>query len=100
MRLTLLAAVAIAVAACGPARSDPPKPDVGAWSERVDHNDACLDIGHCPRFAPYWHVGEDPGIGFVQWIVSEDGRACIVQPFDNWSVGEQWTCRWRNKRGI
>lgn len=69
------------------------------WKERVAYSDACLDIGHCRNFEPFWRVGSDPGIGFVEWVVSESGHACVVKPFDNWQPGELWACRWRMRRG-
>lgn len=95
------AVLVIAVAceqACGRNLS-PGSLDPGSWQERVASEDACLDIGHCVNFAPFYHPSIDPNIGLVRWVVSESGRACVVGPFDNYYVGGAWTCRWRNRRG-
>lgn len=71
----------------------------GVWKERVATFDACLDIGHCRNFEPFWHVGSDPAIGYVEWVVSDEGHACVVRPFDNWQLGGLWECKWRMARG-
>lgn len=69
------------------------------WKERIASHDACLDIGHCRNFERFYRVGSDPGVGFVEWVVSESGHACVVEPFENWQLGELWTCKWRLPRG-
>jgi hypothetical protein len=46
--------------------------------ERIDHGDTCLDIQDCYAFRHYYHVGTDPGVGTVKWLISDQRHACVV----------------------
>ena len=69
------------------------------WPERVESWDSCLDIFHCPAFAPF-HRPDDPIAGTAYWLISTQGRACLVAPevFTLANRGMTWECAWRWRR--
>ena len=98
MKRLLVALAVAALAACGghQYRNFP-----GDWQhEQVAAWDSCLDIFHCPAFAPWYRAGVDANFGAAYWLVSSQRHACLVAPevFTMMHTGEFWPCAWRLPR--